>query len=150
MPREKILPDKNELQRYVDKGLTHQQIADLVTKKTGVKVGRSAVSVALHRYGIAKNSVRYKDYLPWRLKMEHIRAYPARMLRLMGRRAAGKPMTDVDNTLLDNWLAMLDEQELIVAYDPDDPTGQGLHYIDAKHKDHDGPAPIRIKQIHMK
>ena len=147
MAREQILPDKNRLQRYVDEGLTHQQIADEVSKETGVKVGRSAVSVALHRYGLAGSAPRYKEYLPWRVKTEHIRAYPARMLRLMGRKAAGKDLNEVDAKLLENWLEMLNRERLIVAYAPEDE--QGFHYIDRKFKDGQGVAPIRTKTIKL-
>jgi len=147
MAREQILPDKNKLQKYVQRGMTHQEIADLVTEETGTKVGRSAVSVALHRYGLAKDAPRYKEYLPWRVKTEHVRAYPARMLRLMGRKAAGRDMTDVDAKLLENWLDMLNRENLIVAYDPDDE--QGFHYIDAQFKDGHGVAPIRTKTIKL-
>jgi len=150
MGRDKVLPDNSALQRYVDEGLTHQQIADRITADTGVKVGRSAISVALHRAGLASEAVRYRDHLPWRVHTDHSRAYPARMLRLLGRRDAGNPMTDVDSTLLSNWLSMLSREQLIIAYDYDDPTGLGFHYIDEKYKDHDRPIPIRVKQIHMK
>ena len=151
MGREKVLPDTNTLQRYVDQGLTHDEIAVRITADTGISVSRSAVSVALHRAGIAANATRYRDHLPWRVHMDHIRAYPARMLRLLGRRDTDNgPISDTDTKLLDNWLSMLSREQLVIAYDYDDPTGQGFHYIDQKHKDHDGPIPIRVKQIHMK
>jgi len=147
MPREQILPDKNKLQEYIESGMTHKQIAEKVSADTGVIVGRSAVSVALHRYGIAKDSPRYKEYLPWRVKTQHISAYPARMLRLMGRKATGKDMSDTDEKLLTNWLDMLSREDMIVAYDPDDE--QGFHYIDSSFKDTDGSAPIRKKTIKL-
>lgn len=150
MPANKILPDKQTLEHWInDEGLTHQQCADRIYEQTGEKVGRSAISVAVHRYGITKEGARYKEYIPWKVSMYHIRAYPLRMLRLMGRAAQrGPDALDARETkMLSNWLEKINEMNVIVAYDPDD--DQGVHYIDAQYKDHDGPAPIRIKQIHL-
>lgn len=150
MPAHKILPDKQTLQHWIeDEGLTHQQCADRVYEQTGERVGRSAISVAAHRYGISKPGVRYKDYTPWKVSMYHITAYPLRMLRLMGRRADKGPdaLSDREREMLDSWLEMLERENAIVGYDPDD--DQGVHYIDAKHKDHEGPAPIRRKLLHL-
>lgn len=150
MPARQILPDKQTLQHWIeDEGLTHQQCADRIFDQTGERVGRSAISVALHRYGIAKEGARYPDYIPWRVSMYHIRAYPLRMLRLMGRRDTKGPqsLSERETAMLNGWLEMIRNENAIVGYDPDD--DQGVHYIDATFKDHDGPAPIRIKQLHL-
>ena len=146
----KILPDKNTLRHWIeDEGLTHQQCADRVYEQTGERVGRSAISVAVHRYGLSKPGPRYSEYTPWRVEGRHITAYPLRMLRLMGRKAAkgDVSLSIVDKQALDAWLKMIEAENVIVAYDPDDE--QGVHYIDAKYKDHDGLAPIRVKTIHL-
>lgn len=150
MPARQILPDKNTLQHWIeDEGLTHQQCADRIYELTGERVGRSAISVAIHRYGLSKDGSRYADYIPWRVSMYHVRAYPLRMLRLMGRRDTKGPehLNDKETAMLDAWLKMLKDENAIVGYDPDD--DQGVHYIDAQYKDHDGLAPIRIKQLHL-
>jgi hypothetical protein len=39
------------------------------------------------------------------------------------------------------------EDQIVVAYDPEDDIG--FHYVDASFKDNDGEAPIRIKTIHL-
>jgi hypothetical protein len=44
MPALRVLPSAYILKRWVDQGMTHQQIADRVEKETGYKVGRSAES----------------------------------------------------------------------------------------------------------
>lgn len=150
MPARQILPDKQTLQHWIeDEGLTHQQCADRIYELTGEKVGRSAISVAVHRYGLSKAGARYPDYIPWRVSMYHIRAYPLRMLRLLGRRDTKgiDTLNEREQDMLNAWLTMLNTENAIVGYDPDD--DQGVHYIDAKYKDHDGPAPIRIKQLHL-
>lgn len=51
--------------------------------------------------------------------------YPARMLRLLGRRQTGKPLTEREDQRLDNWLARLKTEQAVVAYDPTHPNGFG-------------------------
>lgn len=150
MGTNRILPDKATLRHWIeDEGLTHQQCADRVFEQTGERVGRSAISVACHRYGISRPGNRYNDYTPWKVGVYHIRAYPLRMLRLMGRRDTKGPdsLSPADAYALDSWLNMMARENAIVAYDPDD--DQGVHYVSAEYKDHDGPAPIRIKTIRV-
>jgi len=143
----KYTPDKTTMARWLDEGLTHQQIADRVYEQTGVQVTRSAVSVACMSYGLTVPKNRYKDTVPWRVRVEHGKAYPVRMLRLLGRRRKGKDLDPVQKGQLDAWLRHLSEEQVIVAYDPD--SDLGLFYIDAKWKDHDGDAPIRVQEIHL-
>jgi len=146
----KYTPDKTTFQRWLaeDPPPTHQQMADRVFEQTGHRVSRAAITLALMNYGLTKARPRYKEYLPWRVRTDHIKAYPARMLRLLGRRDAGGELTEKEADLLNSWLENLATEELIVAYDGDDETG--FHYVDARFKDHDDPAlPIRKKQIHL-
>jgi hypothetical protein len=69
------------------------------------------------------------------------------MLRYLGRRQQGLPLTEKESTLLDAWLKSMAEDQIVVAYDPEDDIG--FHYVDANFKDNDGEAPIRIKTIHL-
>lgn len=144
----KYTPDANTLSRWRDEGLTHQQMADRVFEETGHKVSRAAITLCMMNYGLSKPRPRYKDTLPWRVSLSHIMSYPTRMLRLLGKRLAGGELNPYESNLLDQWLANLEEDGLIVAYDPDDVTG--FHYVDKKFKDHDDPRiPIRKKTIKL-
>lgn len=146
----KYTPDKTTFQQWLAETPppTHQQMADRVFEQTGHRVSRAAITLALMTYGLTKTRPRYKDYLPWRVRTDHIKAYPARMLRLMGRRDAGGELTDKEQALLEAWLLTLANEDLIVAYDGEDETG--FHYVDSRFKDHDDPGlPIRKKQIHL-
>jgi hypothetical protein len=150
MPASKILPDKNTLRHWIeDEGLTHQECADRVYSQTGQRVGRSAISVACHRYGLSANGMRYRDYTPWKVSAYHMRIYPLRMLRLLGRRntKGADSLSAAETQSLDAWLRTLAEKDAIVGYDPD--TDEGCFLISSQYKDHDGPAPIRIKTLHM-
>lgn len=107
--------------------MTHQQIADLITRETGHPVGRSTVSAALHRAGEAQLAKRYPDEIPWRVREEHQSHYAARMLRLLGRRRKGIVNSAEMDARLDSWLAQLADAEAVVTYVPD--TEDGFFYV---------------------
>lgn len=140
-----LVPDKNTLIRWSNEGLTHADMAERVYLETGNRVTRTAISAAMVRYGLSKNGNRYRDTIPWRVKVLHAKAYPVRMLRLLGRRLEDGELNEQENQALDRWLEQLAEARSIVAYDPD--SDAGFFYIDKKHKDNRGVAPIRKKTI---
>lgn len=128
MPAQRLLPDTATLRRWVEAGMTHAEIAKEVERVTGHRVTRSSVSAALSRAGLTKETNRYVTELPWRVRIEHMTAYPARMLRLLGRRRAGFELSEADNERLDSWLATLKAEGLVVAYCPDK---IGFLYVEA-------------------
>lgn len=146
MPAPRLLPSNEELSRLVEQGLTHQQIADYWEGKTGVRVSRSTVSVALSRAGLTREAMRYREELPWKVRTDHLTQYQARMLRLLGRRRQGGELTDDEDSRLDAWLEDLEDNEWVVAYAPDN---GGFLYVDADEKgDGAGGVPIRRRPIH--
>jgi hypothetical protein len=148
MAPQKYTPDKPTFEQWLAEGLTHQQMADRVFELTGHRVTRAAITVALSGYGLTSPKPRYKELIPWRVATEHSKSYPVRMLRYLGRRNMGLPLTDKESALLDAWLRELQSQNLIVAYDSDD--DQGFHYIEEQFRDHDDESlPIRKKKIHL-
>lgn len=144
--RPRVLPPTNDLIRMFESGMTHQQIADQVFADTGTPVSRSTVSAALHRAGKTRGNPRYKTEIPWKVRSEHLTEYPVRMLRLLGRRRSGKPIPPGDETRLDNWLELLDRENAVVAYDPNNPV-QGFHYVDRRDGDGANGVPIRVRPI---
>lgn len=146
MAAPRLLPPAQELKKLVDLGYTHANIAEYVQITTGVHVSRSTVSAALSRAGLTtRDGIRYKDEIPWRVKAEHLTQYPARMLRLLGRRRAGHELADDEAQRLDAWMEGLEEKELVIAYCPDD---AGFLYVDADEiSDGDKGIPIRRRLI---
>lgn len=126
----RLLPDKTTLRRLVDEGKTHNEIVDWVYENMGVRVQRSTVAAALSRAGLVTPANRYKDTLPWRVKQEHLTHYAPRMLRLLGRRRNGLPLTEEQNTRLDSWLDQLRQDHAVVVYIPQ--TDEGFHYVDGE------------------
>ena len=125
MPARKQVPDKNTFERWIAAGLTQAEMRERIETEFGERVTRSAVAQAIVRYGLSTEKERYDREIPWRVRDIHLAAYPARMLRLLGRRRAGKPMTDREEQRLDSWLARLKADRAVVAYDPTHPDGFG-------------------------
>lgn len=146
MARPRILPEDSVLRRWVeDEHLTHEAVAERVFEMTGTKPARSSVSVALARAGLAEPRSRFKEEIPWRLKGADLKAYPIRMLRLLGHRRLGNELTDEENRRLDNWLAMLKEEHAVVAHDPD--VSPSVFYIDKGPNDGLDGIPIRRQRV---
>jgi hypothetical protein len=145
MAPRRLVPDKTTLSRWAAEGLTHEQMAERHWQETNIRVSRAAISVAMGRYGMAKQGVRHKDTLPWRVKQEHIRQYPARMLRLLGKRRANMPLTEDETKRLDSWLDLLDRERAVVAYSETD----GFLYTDRARGER-SDLPIRARLVRAK
>lgn len=120
----------------VDRGMTHKQIADEVSRKTGYPVSRSTVSAALHRAGEAETAKKYGEEIPWKVKEGHQTHYAARMLRLLGRRRAGTTNSAEQDQRLDAWLRQLNEAGAVVVYFPH--TDDGFFYVAGEPDNGDG------------
>lgn len=145
MAAPRVLPPTQELRKLVEAGLTHADIVEHIRASTGVIVSRSAVSSALSRAGLTRETPRYKAEIPWKVKGEHLTQYAPRMLRLLGRRRAGMELAPDEALRLDAWLDGLEEKGLVVAYAPEN---GGFLYVDADETD-DGRngVPIRTRII---
>jgi len=144
--RPRKAPDRDTLVKLRQQGMSHQEIADWVWDTTGERISRSTISSALHRAGLTTEAARYSDTIPWRVHVEHLEEYPVRMLRMLGRRRASKDLTDSDNRRLDKWLHLLDENQAVVGYDPDN-TEQGFHYVPRRDGEASDGIPIRHAHI---
>jgi hypothetical protein len=114
----------------VERGLTHKEIADMVSRQTGYPVSRSTVSAALHRAKETTPAKKYPDEIPWTVSEEHQTHYAARMLRLLGRRRAGVQNSAEAEKRLDSWLNQLHEKHAVVTYVPDTP--DGFYYVEGE------------------
>lgn len=127
-----MVPDQAQMRRYLKRGLTQAQIVEAWKEDSGIRVSRSAIAMAISRYGLSSATTRarprYEDTLPWRVKREHTNHYDARMLRLEGRRREGNPMTERELQMLAQWKKLLDERNAVVTYAPD--TEQGFFWIE--------------------
>lgn len=123
-----LLPDIQRLEELRSRGLNYQEIADWIEKHQGVRVSRMSIASAFSRAGRSTPRPRYEKHLPFKVKAEHGQHYAAKMLRLMGRRDSGLPLTAEQEKRLDSWLNQLHATHSVVAYAPE--TEEGFHYVD--------------------
>ena len=123
MPGYGVVPGPAELGNMLDKGMTRQEIADEVFRRTGHTVTLNAISMAIKRGGLGRERRRYDDLIPWRVRQEHDGHYAQACLRLEARRRRGEPLTASDKKRLSSWLRKLDAGKVVVHYQPDSPDG---------------------------
>ena len=136
-------PTPAELKKMLDLGWTHQEIADEAYRRTGKKVTRGAITMAVRRAGLSDREVpRYHETIPWRVEARHAKHNAARNLRLLGRRLRGDELTEPYAQRLDSWLRRLEAENLVVGYWPD--TEEGFFYVDPRPGDGENGIPIRV------
>lgn len=134
-------PDKEQLKKYLARGMTQQQIADAWFEETGTRVSRNAITMAMQREKLTPTNPqpRYSDLLPWRVKVEHIRHYDARMLRAESRirrkRSVKAKKADPDYERVESWKQTLTENSAVVLYDG--LTEQGFFWVPREPTDDD-------------
>ena len=137
----RVLPNKTELRRMRRQGMTQQQIADEVFERTGYRVTRNAVTMALARAGLSGDVRRYDDLIPWKVRETHQAHYSLAMLRLEARRRRGLELTPASEKRLDSWLHRLETGTeevpgpLVVTYVYDSP--EGFYHVPRTKKDKD-------------
>jgi hypothetical protein len=104
------------LQTMRENGMTCQEIADELAARGTCFVTAKAVNMALLRGGYDKVQPRYTELLPWKLAAEHHHAHDANMLRLAGREANGRKMTQPERRMYDRWLEQLTAAGAVVHY----------------------------------
>lgn len=130
--------EKEWLRRYwVDQGLSRKQIVELYREETGQTITAPAISVAVRRFNLPQRANRWSELLPWRVRVRHVDATEAKLLRAAGRRRAGMKNAPEIERRLDGWLADLEKKgRPVVAYYPD--TEDGFTYHPRVAEDGDG------------
>lgn len=138
MPKQ-ILPDSGTLLQLKAQKWTNRQIAE----RYGVT--ENAVYLALRSVpGATTKRPRYDEFIPWRVKSEHLWTVPANMLRLLARQAGGEELPQRRLTTLTGWLKKMDAEGLVVDYDPEQgpsnasPKYGGFRYVRRQPEDGEG------------
>lgn len=130
-----VLPPPSELEVMRSRGMTHRQIAEEVTRRTGYEVTREAVSMALKRAGLQGDVRRYSDLIPWKVRDQHSRHYALQMLRAEARRRREGDLPEDLERRLESWKHKLADEGRVVLYDPDSPGG--FYYVAREKRDKD-------------
>ena len=117
--------NKENLERWLEEGLTREQISEKVAELSGRRpMSKAAVSMAMARWGIPPRRARYAKTLPWRVQDAHGMAKEAVLLRALGKRLAGGQPSDRDARQLAGWVEDLrDAGSPVIAYYADSPDG---------------------------
>lgn len=127
--------DEQELVRWFEEGRTYAWMQQQYKEKYGLDVVSSFFGNFRRRRGLPRRINRDDELIPWFVKREHRSAYPLLMLRAEARRRAGFEMRAADQRQVPKWLAMLEENNAVVHYDPD--TEEGFFYVPREPQDDD-------------
>lgn len=111
--------DEQEVIRWFEEGKTYQEMQDIYLKKYNIETVPSMWGNFRRRRGLSRRIARNDELIPWHVKPEHRWAYPVAMLRAEARRRAGFELNEATQQRLNSWLRTLDEENLVVHYDPD-------------------------------
>jgi hypothetical protein len=123
------VPNKTQLRRYLSRGLTQQEIVDEWEAASSHRVSRSAIAMAIERYGLKSAHPRptYPELLPWIIREDHRQHIDARMLRLEGRSRSGQKLSQHEQRWLDQWKHDLERAGAVVHYERD--ADEGFFWI---------------------
>lgn len=127
------LPPRQELEKWLDEGLTHAQIVERIKDEYDQDVTLSTVSSGLSRMGLT-DRVRYDDFIPWgRISVDHNTAYQLQMLRIGARLNKGLPVEPKTAARYERWKEELDAKNLCIHYDYS--SVDGFHYVARRPED---------------
>jgi hypothetical protein len=119
--------DESEIVHWFEEGRTYDWMVEQYRTKYNLEVVPSLFGNFRRRRGLARRITRNDDLIPWSVEREHRWAYPLAMLRVEGRRRAGRELRPRDAERLDAFLALLEEEDAVIHYDPD--TAEGFFYV---------------------
>ncbi|NUK43204.1 hypothetical protein HRW13_20545 [Streptomyces lunaelactis] len=134
MPATKI-QDKTEVLRWFREKRTYLWMVEQYKTKYNITTTEPMWAAFRRREGIDRRNTRSDNLLPWKLKEEHRHLYPAMMLRTEGRLRAGKTVAETKAKKLASWKQSLEQDNLVVHYDPD--TEEGFFYVPREQQDTD-------------
>jgi hypothetical protein len=119
---ERKIPDMGELEAWLRSGLTPKEASDRYTAR-GLQITPNAIAVLRHRRGWPKTNLDHSGLVPWVVEIQHRKLFDHKMLLAESSRRQGRPLSDRDAMLLENWKRRLDEQGAVIHYQAD--TEQG-------------------------
>lgn len=128
MPTVRKLPDSTTLLRLRRQGFTQKEIAETYG------ASESAVWKALMRAGFIEPTITYKDILPWDIAKEHKATAIMERFRSIVKQRKKATLRPDEQIMLDNWLADLEANNLVVNYHPEAPANSasskgGFYYV---------------------
>jgi hypothetical protein len=126
MPARKI-QDETEAIRWIESGKTYAWMVEEYRRKYNIEISATTFSNLRKRRGLDRRIERNHDLIPWAVKPEHRFRNQIVMLRAVARERNGKTVNPQTKRALTSWLISMEEQDLVVHYDPD--TDEGFFYV---------------------
>jgi hypothetical protein len=128
------LPDRATLRRMRANGWTQRRIAETYG------VSESGVWKALQRAGYTEPLATYKDILPWEIAEEHKTVAIMERFRAIMKQKKGAKLRPEEESRLQQWLADLEANGLVVNYHPAAPPNSasskgGFFYVPKSDQD---------------
>jgi hypothetical protein len=127
--------DEQEVIRWFNEGRTYQWMVETYRDKYNIETVPSMWGNFRRRRALTRRINRNDDLIPWHVQPQHRWAYPVAMLRVEARRRAGMELREVDRVRVDAWLKHLEDEGLVVDYDPELP--DGFSYVKRRKSDTD-------------
>jgi len=135
-------PPNSWLKARLTEGLTYREIAEQWNQKQGGQVTTTnAIKTLVSRQGLAYRANRYTDVLPWKVRVEHLTHYHAKMLRLLARTERDLSISGPEQRMLALWVKRMGPDK-VVAYDRD--TEDGFFVVARKPVDGDGWVRVEL------
>jgi hypothetical protein len=126
VPASKI-QNEQEIIRWFEEGKTYAWMVDEYHRKYDIETVASMFGNFRRRRGLQRRLTRDCDLIPWAIEEQHRWQYPVIMLRAEARRREGKELREVDRIRLDAWLRRLEDENVVVHYEPE--TDEGFWYV---------------------
>lgn len=123
----KKIQDEGEIIRWFEEGKTYAWMVAEYKRKYGLEVAGSMFSNFRARRGLDRRIIRDDDLIPWFVEKQHRWKNAVIMLRAVARQRQGKKVNAQTARALSSWLVSMQEQDLVVHYDPT--TEDGFMYV---------------------
>ncbi|MEU3045819.1 hypothetical protein ABZ705_04660 [Streptomyces sp. NPDC006984] len=152
-PRSKV-QDHEEAKRWLQEGKSYQWMVQKYLDKYNIQTTPSYWAVYASRNDLPLRISRDTELIPWKVAKQHRWDYNLVMLRFEARRRAGEELKADEASRLESWKRWLDEEGLVIYYDPD--TEDGFFAVPRETQDKDlvrmpsNPSHLRAKTTRAK
>ncbi|MEU7643367.1 hypothetical protein [Streptomyces huasconensis] len=147
-PRSKV-QNHDEAQRWLREGKSYEWMVQTYLDKYNIQTSTGYWATYSNRNNLPLRIVRDSELIPWKVEEQHRWDYNLVMLRYEARVRAGKKITRDEASKLASWKQWLEENNLVIYYDPE--TTEGFFAIPREERDKDlvrvpdNPALLRTK-----
>ncbi|GAB2329218.1 hypothetical protein [Streptomyces variabilis] len=135
MPAKSKVQNEQEAIRWITEGKSYEWIVEQYREKYKIETTTSMWATFRHRKGLDRLITRDDSLIPWKVERQHRWKYPLVMLRFEARRREGHELKPRDASRLESWKRMLEEEGLVVYYDPE--TEDGFFLVPREETDDD-------------